>query len=512
MPIPIVNSIASWFLKKRFHQIELFLKYPIEVQQELLQNLILKAKSTEIGKKYEFESIKSYKDYRDRVPISSYEDSEAMIERARRGESNIFWPTPIKWFAKSSGTTNAKSKFIPVSSDSLEDCHYAASKDLLCMYLNNNPNSQLFVGKSLRLGGSKELYQENGTVYGDLSAILIDNMPFWAEFSSTPGSEVSLMANWEVKMQAIVNETINENVTSLAGVPSWMLVLLNNVIETTGKENLFDVWPNLEVYFHGGVSFEPYMDQYKKILPRNDFKYYETYNASEGFFAIQDRNNNKELLLMLDYGIFYEFIPMHISGPDEEKIIPLSEVEIDVNYAIVITTNAGLWRYRIGDIVRFTSVDPYRIKVTGRTKHHINVFGEELIIENAEAALKQASRLSECEIIDYTAAPIFMEGKEKGAHEWIIEFKTPPKDFSFFTTLLDKSLQEVNSDYEAKRYNNMTLNAPKIHFAREHLFYDWLKKNDKLGGQHKIPRLSNTRDYLEELLSLNEVGKITPID
>ncbi len=512
MPIPIVNSIASWFLKKRFHQIELFLKYPIEVQQELLQNLILKAKSTEIGKKYEFESIKSYKDYRDRVPISSYEDSEAMIERARRGESNIFWPTPIKWFAKSSGTTNAKSKFIPVSSDSLEDCHYAASKDLLCMYLNNNPNSQLFVGKSLRLGGSKELYQENGTVYGDLSAILIDNMPFWAEFSSTPGSEVSLMANWEVKMQAIVNETINENVTSLAGVPSWMLVLLNNVIETTGKDSLFDVWPNLEVYFHGGVSFEPYMDQYKKILPKNDFKYYETYNASEGFFAIQDRNDNKELLLMLDYGIFYEFIPMHISGPDEEEIIPLSEVEIDVNYAIVITTNAGLWRYRIGDTVRFTSVDPYRIKVTGRTKHHINVFGEELIIENAEAALKQASRLSECEIIDYTAAPIFMEGKEKGAHEWIIEFKTPPKDFSVFTTLLDKSLQEVNSDYEAKRYNNMTLNAPKIHFAREHLFYDWLKKNDKLGGQHKIPRLSNTRDYLEELLSLNEVGKITPID
>ncbi len=493
MPIPIVNSIASWFLKKRFHQIELFLKYPIEVQQELLQNLILKAKSTEIGKKYEF-------------------DSEAMIERARRGESNIFWPTPIKWFAKSSGTTNAKSKFIPVSSDSLEDCHYAASKDLLCMYLNNNPNSQLFVGKSLRLGGSKELYQENGTVYGDLSAILIDNMPFWAEFSSTPGSEVSLMANWEVKMQAIVNETINENVTSLAGVPSWMLVLLNNVIETTGKDSLFDVWPNLEVYFHGGVSFEPYMDQYKKILPKNDFKYYETYNASEGFFAIQDRNDNKELLLMLDYGIFYEFIPMHISGPDEEKIIPLSEVEIDVNYAIVITTNAGLWRYRIGDTVRFTSVDPYRIKVTGRTKHHINVFGEELIIENAEAALKQASRLSECEIIDYTAAPIFMEGKEKGAHEWIIEFKTPPKDFSVFTTLLDKSLQEVNSDYEAKRYNNMTLNAPKIHFAREHLFYDWLKKHDKLGGQHKIPRLSNTRDYLEELLFLNEIGKITPID
>ena len=504
MPIPIVNSIASWFLKKRFHQIELFLKYPIEVQQELLQNLILKAKATEIGKKYEFETINSYQEYRSRVPITNYEDNEPLIERARRGENNIFWPTPIKWFAKSSGTTNSKSKFIPVSTDSLEDCHYAASKDLLCMYLNNNPNSQLFLGKSLRLGGSKELYQENGTVYGDLSAILIDNMPFWAEFSSTPGSEVSLMSNWEVKMQAIVNATINENVTSLAGVPSWMLVLLNNVIETSGKDNLFDVWPNLEVYFHGGVSFEPYMDQYKKILPRSNFKYYETYNASEGFFAIQDRNDDKELLLMLDYGIFYEFIPMNKSGAEEDIIIPLSEVEVDVNYAIVITTNAGLWRYKIGDTVRFTSIDPYRIKVTGRTKHHINVFGEELIIENAEAALKTASRLAECEIVDYTAAPIFMEGKEKGAHEWIIEFKTPPQDFSNFINLLDKSLQEVNSDYEAKRFNNMTLNAPKIHFAREKLFYDWLKTKNKLGGQHKIPRLSNTRHYLEELLLLNK--------
>ena len=503
MPIPIVNSIASWFLKKRFHQIDLFLKYPVEVQQELLMSLLQKAKNTEIGKEYDFDSISSYETFAERVPVTTYEDNEARIERARRGESNIFWPKPIKWFAKSSGTTNSKSKFIPVSEESLENCHYAASKDLLCMYLSNNPNSQLFMGKGLRLGGSKELYRDNGTVYGDLSAILIDNMPFWAEFSSTPSNEISLMGDWETKLQAIVNETIWENVTSLAGVPSWMLVLLNAVVETTGKDSLFEIWPNLEVYFHGGVSFEPYREQYNKLLPKETFRYYEIYNASEGFFAIQDQNSSTELLLMLDYGIFYEFIPMDQYGTSEEKIIPLSEVEVGKNYAIVITTNAGLWRYKIGDTVRFTSINPYRITVTGRTKHHINAFGEELIIENAEAALRKTTELTQTEIVDYTAAPIFMEGKEKGAHEWIIEFKTPPKDFDFFSKLLDKSLQEVNSDYEAKRYNDTTLKAPTIHCAKEKLFYDWLKEKNKLGGQHKVPRLSNSRAYLEELLHLN---------
>lgn len=503
MPIPLVNSVASWFLKKRFHQIELFLKYPIEVQEELLQQLLHQAKNTEIGLKYDFASIKSYREFTQRIPVTRYEDIEPDIERSRKGESNIYWPRPIKWFAKSSGTTNAKSKFIPVSDESLENCHYAASKDLLCMYLNNNPDAQLFLGKSLRLGGSKELYKENGTAFGDLSAILIDNMPFWAEYSSTPSNEISLMGNWETKMQAIVDETINENVTSLAGVPSWMLVLLNNVLETTGKKNLLEIWPNLEVYFHGGVSFDPYIDQYNKLLPKEDFRYYEIYNASEGFFAIQDRNANKELLLMLDYGIFYEFIPMNNYGSPSEKIIPLSEVEEGKNYAIIITTNAGLWRYKIGDTVRFTSTNPYRIKVTGRTKHHINVFGEELIIENAEAALKKTAQITQSEIVDYTAAPIFMEGREKGSHEWVIEFKKPPTDFGKFSQLLDQSLQEVNSDYEAKRFNNTTLNAPTIHCGRERLFYDWLKEKDKLGGQHKVPRLSNTRDYLEELLTLN---------
>ncbi|MEN3323427.1 GH3 auxin-responsive promoter family protein [Mariniflexile soesokkakense] len=503
MPIPIVNSIASWFLKKRFHQIELFLKYPNEVQNELLLELLDIAKDTKIGKEYDFASIKNYRMFAERIPIKNYDGWQDVIERSMKGETNLFWPTPIKWFAKSSGTTRAKSKFIPVSEESLEDCHYAASKDLLCMYLNNNEDSQLFTGKSLRLGGSKELYRENGTVFGDLSAILIDNMPFWAEFSSTPSNKVSLMSDWEHKMQAIVNETMNENVTSLAGVPSWMLVLVNNVLETTGKQNLHDVWPNLEVYFHGGVSFTPYKDQYKKLLPKKDFRYYEIYNASEGFFAIQDQNGSNELLLMLDYGIFYEFIPMDIYATEAEKAIPLSEVKLNQNYAVIITTNAGLWRYKIGDTVKFTSLNPYRIKVTGRTKHFINVFGEELIIENAEEALKKVCKRTKSEIVEYTAAPIFMEGKEKGAHEWLIEFKTPPKDINYFNELFDNALKALNSDYEAKRYNNITLNKPKINIARKNLFYDWLKQNNKLGGQHKVPRLSNTRLYLDDLTKLN---------
>jgi hypothetical protein len=504
MPIPIVNSIASWFLKKRFHQIDLFLKYPNEVQSELLFSLLKFARDTEIGKRYDFASIKSYKDFNERIPIVDYEIVQPMIERSRRGEQNIFWPRPIKWFAKSSGTTNAKSKFIPVSNESLEDCHYAASKDLLCMYLNNNEDANLFTGKSLRLGGSKELYKENGTVFGDLSAILIDNMPFWAEFSSTPSNKVSLMSEWESKMQAIVEETINENVTSLAGVPSWMLVLLNSVLEYTGKDDLFEVWPNLEVYFHGGVSFNPYIEQYRRLIPSKTFKYYEIYNASEGFFAIQDQNYSGDLLLMLDYGIFYEFIPMDVYGTEAQYAIPLSDVKLNTNYALVITTNAGLWRYKIGDTIRFVSLNPHRIKVTGRTKHHINAFGEELIIENAEEALKKVCKRTGAEIVDYTAAPIFMDGNEKGAHEWIIEFKTPPNNMNYFNELFDNALKALNSDYEAKRYNNMTLNKPKIHVARPHLFYDWLKANDKLGGQHKVPRLSNSRDYVEALLNMNE--------
>lgn len=502
MPLSIINSIASWFLKQRIHQIELFIKYPNEVQEEVLMNLLRSSENTLIGKKYEYSSIKSYAEFADRIPVSSYEDLEPLIEKTRQGEQNILWETPIKWFAKSSGTTNAKSKFIPVSPESLEDCHYKGGKDLLCLYLNNNEDSEMFLGKSLRLGGSSQIYENNNTFFGDLSAILIENMPIWAEFSSTPSNKVSLMSEWETKMSAIIKETIQENVTSFAGVPSWMLVLMNKVLEETGKSNLVELWPNLEVYFHGGVSFDPYREQYHKILPKNDFKYYEIYNASEGFFAIQDLNYSSDLLLMLDYGIFYEFIPMDTFGTPNQKIVRLAEVELFKNYAMVITTNGGLWRYLIGDTVRFTSLSPYRIRVTGRTKHHINVFGEELMVENTDQALAKACAATQAEIVDYTVAPIFMEGKQKGAHEWMIEFKTPPKDLNHFHKMLDTTLQSLNSDYEAKRYNNMTLNPLIINVARENLFYDWLKQRDKVGGQNKIPRLSNQREYLEQLKEL----------
>ncbi|MCC9073034.1 GH3 auxin-responsive promoter family protein [Flavobacterium sp. F-65] len=503
MPLSIINSFASWVLKQRIHQIELFLKYPNEVQEELLHNLILAAENTIVGKQYDFASINSYQTFSERLPIATYEELQPLIERTRQGEQNVFWETPIKWFAKSSGTTNAKSKFIPVSNEALEDCHYKGSKDLLCLYLNNNEDSELFLGKSLRLGGSSQIYENNNTFFGDLSAILIENMPIWAEFSSTPSNKTSLMSEWETKIAAIINETKNENVTSFAGVPSWMLVLMNRVLEDSGKGNLFEIWPNLEVYFHGGVSFSPYREQYKNILPKKDFKYYEIYNASEGFFAIQDLNNSSDLLLMLDYGIFYEFIPMETFGRPEQKVIRLADVELDKNYAIVITTNSGLWRYLIGDTVRFTSLNPYRIRVTGRTKHHINVFGEELMVENTDQAIAKACLLTNTEVIDYTVAPIFMQDKEKGAHEWMIEFKKKPADVGLFQKALDETLQSLNSDYEAKRYNNMTLNPLVINVARENLFYDWLKERDKLGGQHKIPRLSNQRDYLEQLKQMS---------
>lgn len=505
MPLPIINSIASWILKKRIHQIELFLKYPNEVQEELLFNLLRQAENTVIGKKYEFNTIKNYTTFNERISVSTYEELEPFIEQTRQGAQNVFWNSNIKYFAKSSGTTNAKSKFIPVSNEALENNHYKASKDLLALYLNNNEDSQLFVGKSLRLGGSKQLYANNNTFFGDLSAILIDNMPIWAEFSSTPSNKVSLMSNWETKLPAIINESIQENVTSLAGVPSWMMVLLNKALEETGKNNLLEIWPNAEVYFHGGVSFDPYREQYKKLFPKDSFKYYEIYNASEGFFALQDLNNSNELLLMLDYGIFYEFIPMDTFGKSNQKIIPLSGVELHKNYALVITTNSGLWRYLIGDTVRFTSINPYRIRVTGRTKHHINVFGEELMVENTDMALAKTCEALNCEVMDYTVAPIFMNEKEKGAHEWIIEFKIAPNNIEEFSHQLDLRLQELNSDYEAKRFNNMTLNPLKVNVARENLFYDWLKRNDKLGGQHKVPRLSNDRIYLEELLNLKEI-------
>ena len=500
MPIPIFNSVASFFLKRRISQIELFKDYPIEVQQEVLRKLVVYSIDTEIGKKNDFKTIASYDDFKERVPIVSYEDIYADIERNRKGEQNIFWRTSIKWFAKSSGTTNAKSKFIPISFESLEDCHYKAGKDMLSLYFNNNINSQLLAGKCLRLGGSKDIYENNSSYYGDLSAIIIDNLPFWAELSSTPSSKVSLIPEWEQKVEAIINESLSQKVTSFAGVPSWMLSLLQKVVEKTGRNNIIDIWNDCEVYFHGGVSFEPYKNLYKKLFPSKDFKYFEIYNASEGFFAIQDQNESSELLLMLDYGIFYEFYP---SNGSEQEIVSLGDVKLNVNYAMVITTNSGLWRYKIGDTVKFTCLNPFRIKITGRTKHFINVFGEELVVENAEKALSLTSELTKCSISDYTAGPIFMGSKTKGSHEWLIEFDNQPEDHNKFIEILDLNLQSLNSDYEAKRYKDSTLKLPKLTIARKNLFYDWLSSKNKLGGQNKIPRLSNSREFIEELISMN---------
>ncbi len=502
MKIHLLNKVISWFLKKRKHQIELFLKYPFDVQHELLLRLTYISRNTELGKEFDFQNITNYSSFCERVPIRTYESIEHLIERGRKGEQNIFWPTKIKWFAKSSGTTNSKSKFIPVSDEALENCHYKAVKDMLCLYVNNNEETKMFSGKNLRLGGSSAVYEDNDTYFGDLSAIIIENLPLWADYSSAPKQKVALMGDWETKMDIIVAETIHKDITNLAGVPSWMLVLLHKVLEVTGKDNILEVWPNLEVYFHGGVNFNPYREQYKKLIPKADFKYYETYNASEGFFAIQDRNNSDELLLMLDYGIFYEFIPMTNYDGENSTAIALKEVKLGVNYALVITTNAGLWRYLIGDTIKFTSLDPYRIKITGRTKHFINAFGEELIIENAETALKQACEKTNAEILDYTAAPIFMKDNAKGAHEWMIEFSKEPENMAIFTEILDNGLKAINSDYEAKRFLNLTLDMPTVRKAKKGLFYEWLKINKKLGGQHKVPRLCNTRKIMEELKAL----------
>lgn len=505
---PLFNTVVSWFLKKRIHQIELFLKYPIDVQNELLYRLVYTAKNTEIGLDYGFKDIYNYRSFAEQVPIKQYETYQSLIERCRQGEQNVFWPTQIKWFAKSSGTTNAKSKFIPVSYEAIENCHFKAGKDMLALYINNNEDAGLFHGRSLRLGGSSSIYEDNNTYFGDLSAIIIENLPFWADFSSAPKTETALMSEWETKMEAIVNETLPENITSLAGVPSWMLVLLNAILDKTGKDNILEVWPNLEVYFHGGVNFGPYRDQYKKLIPNDNFRYYETYNASEGFFGLQDTNDSSDLLLMLDYGIFYEFIPMESFNGEDSVAIPLEEVELGKNYAIVITTNSGLFRYLIGDTVKFVSINPYRIRITGRTKHFINAFGEELIVENAEKALQQVCKKTNATISDYSVAPVFMCGKSKGSHEWMIEFKTPPENLDYFTELLDNALKSINSDYEAKRYNDMTLTMPKVHAAKTGLFYNWLKRKGKLGGQHKVPRLSNNRELMEELLEYSTSNKI----
>lgn len=506
MKIDLVNSFISWRMKKRFHQIELFMKYPNEVQQEVLFTLLDTAKGTEWGKKYDFESISSYEEFKSRVPLHFYESIKPEVDRMRAGEQNITWPSEIRWFAKSSGTTDAKSKFIPVSQEAIEDCHFKGGKDLLSIYCNNNPDTKVFSGMSLRLGGSSFINDhKNQSFYGDVSAIIIENLPFWVEMRSTPNNKISLMNEWESKIEAIANTTIQEDVSSLAGVPSWMLILARKVLEKTGASNLHEVWPNLEMYMHGGVNFSPYRKQFEEIIPQQNFSFVETYNASEGFFGIQDQSGSEELLLMLDFGIFYEFIPMDSFAGEDSETIPLSEVEIGKNYAIVISTNGGLWRYILGDTVRFTSTSPYRVQVSGRTKHFINAFGEELIVENSESALYEACMATNAQVKEYTAAPVYMSHDATGAHEWLIEFTKTPSCTNTFNTVLDSKLKELNSDYEAKRHKDMALRPPVLHVARENLFYDWLKAKGKLGGQHKVPRLSNNRTHLEELLAMNSL-------
>jgi len=494
----------TWVMKKRIHQIDLFRKYPHDVQGELFNNLLQTAKNTDWGQKYGYSSITSPEQYRERVPVSAYEDIFPEIERSMKGEANVLWPGTITWFAKSSGTTNARSKFIPVSKESLEDCHYKGGKDMLSIYTNLNPDTKLFTGKALSIGGSLRENEYNpNSQCGDVSAVIMHNLPIWAEVARTPPLKVALMDKWEEKIEAMAEATIQENVTSISGVPTWTYVLLNRILEITGKQNIAEVWPNLELFAHGAVAFGPYRQLFADIIPSNKMHYLEIYNASEGFFGIQDQlGTEDEMLLMLDYGVYYEFIPADQFDAEQPKTIGLDAVKLNKNYALVISTNAGLWRYKIGDTIKFTNLNPYRIKISGRTKHFINAFGEELIIENAETAITTACKQTGAIIANFTAAPVYFEGRNRGGHEWAIEFKQEPDDLAKFTRILDETLRQINSDYDAKRQNDLALQAPLIRVVPAGSFYSWLTQKGKLGGQHKVPRLANSREHLEEILKL----------
>jgi len=489
-------------MKKRMHQIELFKKYPNEVQEEWLQDLIATAQATEWGKKYDYESISTPEMFKERVPIQTYDTLKPYIERMLKGEQNILWPSPIKWFAKSSGTTADRSKFIPVSQEALEDCHYTGGKDLISIYCHNRPDNNVFEGKGLVLGGSHQINELGKTSSGDLSAIIVQNLPFWAEYHRFPDIELTLNPNFEEKIEKIAHLAIKENITSLSGVPTWNVVLAKRILEISGKSNLLEIWPNLEFYFHGGVSFKPYREQFKQLIPSDNMYYMENYNASEGYFAIQDLPDSDEMLLMLDYGIYFEFLPMENLFDEHPKTLGLSEVELGKNYAIIISTNAGLWRYMIGDTVRFTSLNPFRIQVSGRTKQYINTFGEELIVDNAEDAISAACKETGAIVKDYTAGPVYFQANEAGAHEWIVEFEKYPDNIPYFFDLMDNQLRQINSDYDAKRYNNLALKKPVVHIAKEGLFYNWMKERGKLGGQNKVPRLSNDREFLDSILKM----------
>ena len=476
-----------------------------ELQQNVLADLVKRADDTEYGRKHMFSTINGYDEFARNVPVNTYEELKGDIDRMRHGERNVLWPGQVKWYAKSSGTTNDKSKFIPVSSDGLHNIHYKGGTDCVALYLRNYKQSRLFDGRALILGGSHSPnYNLTNSLVGDLSAILIENINPLANLVRVPKKQTALLSDFELKRERIAEETLKKNVTNLSGVPSWMLSVLSRVMEISGKRHLEEVWPDIEVFFHGGVAFTPYRKQYEQLITKPDMRYMETYNASEGFFGLQDDPQDKSMLLMLDYDVFYEFIPMDEFGTDNPTVVPLWGVEKDRNYAMLISTSCGLWRYVIGDTVKFTSTNPYKFIITGRTKHFINAFGEELIVDNAEKGLAYACQQTGAQVLEYTAAPVFMDAKGKCRHQWLIEFSRKPDDLDRFASLLDTKLQELNSDYEAKRYKDITLQHLEIVVAKDNLFNDWLKMRGKLGGQHKVPRLSNSRDTIDQLLQLNQ--------
>lgn len=499
----LFNSIISWFLKQRIPQIEWFTEHPLRAQEEVFFQLMDAAKDTEWGRKFDYESIDNIQRFKERVPVSDYDGIKPYIDRLIKGEQNLLWPTEVKWFAKSSGTTSDRSKFIPVTNEALEECHFKAGRDLMAMYCHNNPNTRVFSGKGVVMGGSTQVNKLNESAqYGDVSAVLMRNMPLLAQIIKAPSLKVTLLENYEEKINRMAEDTIKRNITHLVGVPTWTVVLIKKIFEITGKDNLAEIWPNMELYIHGGVSFTPYREQFKALIRKDNMHYMETYNASEGFFGIQHSLLKPDILLMLDYGIFYEFCPMEELGKDHPKTIQLDQVEPGKNYALIISTNSGLWRYLIGDTIQFTSTFPFRIRVSGRTKHFINAFGEEVIVDNADKAILAASRLTHSIVKDFTAGPIYFKdtADAKGGHEWIIEFEKEPEDLQRFTQLLDEKLREVNSDYDAKREKNMALNLPTVHKAKKGTFYNWLKSKGKLGGQNKVPRLANNRHYLNEIM------------
>ena len=500
----LLSPAISKLARLRLRLIELWTSQPVAAQREVLQDLVTAAQYTEFGRQYKFNLLFSLKTFKQTVPVHEYDDLKPFIQRMMNGEGNILWNTPIEWFAKSSGTTSDKSKFIPVSQESLEENHYQASKDVLTMYYKNFPDSDLLTGKGLVIGGSHQVNKLNENIqYGDLSAVLMQNSPVWSNWIRTPQLNIALMDEWEGKIEQLAQSTMNENVTSISGVPTWTLVLIKRILEISGKQHLAEVWPNLELYLHGGVSFVPYKDQFKKLIGK-DINYLETYNASEGFFAAQVNPSEEGLLLFTQHGIFYEFMPIEEYGKKFPQTFGLGKVELNKNYALIISTTGGLWRYIVGDTVQFTSLNPYKIKVSGRLKHYMNAFGEEVIVDNTDKAITIASEKTGAIVNDYTAAPVYFSNNSNGAHEWLIEFEKMPSSLEDFTAELDTALKSLNSDYEAKRYKDIALRMPILHALKPGTFNAWLKSKGKLGGQHKVPRLSNERILLEEILQLNQ--------